>query len=570
MYGFVVTTAGAGLLARAAAGETLTLTGVQVGKGVAAGQSAALALTQLIDPVAAATSTAPAVAGGQLSMVVEYRNDMNGGLETGFSLSEFGIFARVGDDQPTLLYYAGLGDSPDPVLPESAGLDVHRYPVAVAVTGDVTVTLGYPADAFVSADELEDYVPVAQKGQPHGVASLDENGEIPAEQLPSTGRRYARVVVGTAAAGWTEKDCDFLCPGQMDHVTIGQALDALPEEGGEVVLLDGVYALSAPVQVDKPRVRLRGSGAATVLQAQTGYTGGIVVVRAADCSISRLTLDGNGAGVTCLRLGVSEAGADRGSVEDVTCKDGSTGISATGESGVRIRGCRLLRCGNYAINVHAPYTIVSGCTIEETGLYGIYADEPGCVIEGCTILGDAADPGSAGTGIRIQGVYGCTVRGCVCMYLERGVNLTAGTGCHAVVGNSFYANDMAIHLFNTQGCAVTGNAVMANFSCCIQLVGAGNNAVTGNVCSSSVGNGFYLDSGDYNTIGGNSFLHFSGGSQMSLRCGGNNNLVIGNNIYGKNYTDAGAWNTYVSNKYQEFDPSGPEPETLPSAEEAVF
>ncbi len=197
MYGFVVTTAGQGMLARASAGETLTLTGVQVGKGVAASREAALALTALIDPVANGTSTEPAVSGNQLSMIVEYRNDMNGGLEEGFDLSEFGVLARVGDDAPALLYYASLGDSPQPVQPESAGLDVHRFPVAVAVTDEVTVTLGYPAEAFVTADALEgyvplgedgkvpgeylpemDYIPTSQKGAAGGVASLDDEGKL--------------------------------------------------------------------------------------------------------------------------------------------------------------------------------------------------------------------------------------------------------------------------------------------------------------------------------------------------------------------------------------------------------
>ena len=203
MYGFVVTTAGQGMLTRAAAGEALTLTGVQVGKGVAASREAALALTALIDPVANGTSTEPAVSGNQLSMIVEYRNDMNGGLEEGFNLSEFGVLARVGDDAPALLYYASLGDSPQPVQPESAGLDVHRFPVAVAVTDEVTVTLGYPAGAFVTADALEgyvplgedgkvpgeylpemDYIPTSQKGAAGGVASLGADGKVPTGQLP--------------------------------------------------------------------------------------------------------------------------------------------------------------------------------------------------------------------------------------------------------------------------------------------------------------------------------------------------------------------------------------------------
>ena len=87
MYGFIITTAGEGLLARASAGEGLTLTEVWVGKGAVESAGAAKALTALLDPVAKATSTTPAVAGGQISMLVEYRNDMGGGLEEGFALS---------------------------------------------------------------------------------------------------------------------------------------------------------------------------------------------------------------------------------------------------------------------------------------------------------------------------------------------------------------------------------------------------------------------------------------------------------------------------------------------------
>ena len=154
MQGFVITTAGETMLARAAAGEALTITGTAVGQGVVQSAAAAKALTALIDQVAAATSSTPAVSGGQMSMIVEYRNDMNGGLESGFALSEFGIFASVGDDPPALLYYASLGDSPSQVQPESAGLDVHRFPVAVAVSGDITVNLTYPGGAFLTESAL--------------------------------------------------------------------------------------------------------------------------------------------------------------------------------------------------------------------------------------------------------------------------------------------------------------------------------------------------------------------------------------------------------------------------------
>ena len=187
MYGFIITTAGEGLLARAAAGEGLTLTEVWVGKGAVESAGAAKALTALLDPVAKATSTTPAVAGGQISMLVEYRNDMGGGLEEGFTLSEFGVMAKVGDDAPTLLYYAALGDRAQPVPPIAEGLDVHRFPVAVGVTGEVAVTLEYPAGVWVTREELEEalagidlsgYIKATEKGQPGGVATLGEDGKL--------------------------------------------------------------------------------------------------------------------------------------------------------------------------------------------------------------------------------------------------------------------------------------------------------------------------------------------------------------------------------------------------------
>ena len=193
MYGFIITTAGEGLLARASAGEGLTITEVWVGTGTVESAAAAKALTALLDPVAQATSTQPEVAGGQLSMLVEYRNDMGGGLEEGFTLSEFGVMAKVGDDAPTLLYYAALGDPAQPVPPIAEGLDVHRFPVAIGVTGEVEVSLEYPAGVWVTHEELEEalagidlsgYIKATEKGQPGGVATLGPDGKVPGEQLP--------------------------------------------------------------------------------------------------------------------------------------------------------------------------------------------------------------------------------------------------------------------------------------------------------------------------------------------------------------------------------------------------
>lgn len=188
MYGFVITTAGEALLARATAGAALTITGVQVGSGAVSDAAAAKALTALVAPEQQATSTVPIADGGQVSMVVQYSNDQGDGLAEGFILREFGVFGKIqGDETAVLFFYAALGEQAQPVAPFSQGLDVHRFPVAWAVTDGAQVTLGYPAGAFVSADALEDYIPKADKGKPGGVATLGEDGKIPQSQLPELG-----------------------------------------------------------------------------------------------------------------------------------------------------------------------------------------------------------------------------------------------------------------------------------------------------------------------------------------------------------------------------------------------
>ena len=244
MYGFIITTAGEGLLARAS-GEGLTLTEVWVGKGAVESAGAAKALTALLDPVAKATSTTPAVAGGQISMLVEYRNDMGGGLEEGFTLSEFGVMAKVGDDAPTLLYYAALGDRAQPVPPIAEGLDVHRFPVAIGVTGEVEVSLEYPAGVWVTHEELEEamagidlsgYIKATEKGQPGGVATLGPDGKVPAEQLPAMNYDPA----GSAAAVQETLTNHINNKNNPHNVTAAQ-VGALASSGG---VMSGALSMS--------------------------------------------------------------------------------------------------------------------------------------------------------------------------------------------------------------------------------------------------------------------------------------------------------------------------------------
>ena len=177
-YGGTITDAGRSLLASLVSGEKIQFTKVHVGSGKVPSGTTPASLTTLVKYVAAGTSTTPTVVDGVLNMTIEYRNDLNGGLSTGFSLSEFGIYAKTSKSQEVLFYYATLGDSPQPVSAFVENrIDIRRFPISIAFNSDnvTEIQLLYSADAFVASKE---------KGQPNGVAELDENGLVPLEQLP--------------------------------------------------------------------------------------------------------------------------------------------------------------------------------------------------------------------------------------------------------------------------------------------------------------------------------------------------------------------------------------------------
>ena len=159
MYGFLIPAKGRELIASLLAGDTLTIARCMVGEGAPQEGVEPAELTDLVKPIAQATSTAPIVNRQQVDLTVEYRNDLNGGLENGFYLSEFGIFARGKDGAEVMIYYACLGDYPQYVQPykEGGAVDVRRFPIAIGVSNTQNVHLDYSADAFLTAENLVEY-----------------------------------------------------------------------------------------------------------------------------------------------------------------------------------------------------------------------------------------------------------------------------------------------------------------------------------------------------------------------------------------------------------------------------
>ena len=108
--------------------------------------------------------------------------------------------------------------------------------------------------------------------------------------------RTARFVIGTSTAGWTAADCDYLCDGTADDVEINNAITALPATGGEIVILDGTYNITAKINVTKNNVSIRGNGNSTILKRMfnsPAYEGVITLTSRSGCKIANLQIDGN-------------------------------------------------------------------------------------------------------------------------------------------------------------------------------------------------------------------------------------------------------------------------------------
>lgn len=158
-YGFVITEAGNNLLAKMVAGDKLTITKVVMDKGTAESAEAARKLTAPIDPGPNGTSTVPTVEGAAVNMLVEYRSDLNGGLQEGFWIGGFAVFGKVENGAETMVYYGSLGDQKQYVSAyvEGTAPDVRRYPVSITVTAGVEVEVSYPAEAWMTAEDVADY-----------------------------------------------------------------------------------------------------------------------------------------------------------------------------------------------------------------------------------------------------------------------------------------------------------------------------------------------------------------------------------------------------------------------------
>jgi len=98
-------------------------------------------------------------------------------------------------------------------------------------------------------------------------------------------------------------DGDFFCTGTSDELVIQQALDALPANGGRIILSDGTFNISFDamdgfrIKIQKPGITIQGQGQGTIMKFDDGLIGDQTMIYNGDqvpyLKIRDIFFDGN-------------------------------------------------------------------------------------------------------------------------------------------------------------------------------------------------------------------------------------------------------------------------------------
>lgn len=336
----------------------------------------------------------------------------------------------------------------------------------------------------------------------------------PEMEYEGAGKRTCRFVVGTSTAGWTAADCDYLCDGTADDVEINAAIQALPSTGGEIVILDGTYNITATILINKNNVVVRGNGTSTKINknfvSDSSNNSNLIYIRSPYCTVRDLLLDFN-----------------------------YTDTDYVGSS---------------TLFVSAKYCLVFNCVVINSRL-AIRADnaaQDSCICNNTVI--------NAHYGIAFYGYRQVVSNNILYDILDRGME--DGSKYQTITDNVIYsekATEESIGVYLTGEFSVfSGNLINGNFKrgmwitsrfCCI----------SNNIIYNFSMYGIYTNSGISNNVSGNTVTRGSGtpsdytDSQYTIYAvasSASNNLFTGNNIMGKNYVDNGTNNTWANNKFE--------------------
>lgn len=211
------------------------------------------------------------------------------------------------------------------------------------------------------------------------------------------GVKNNRLVIGTSTAGWLQTDCDYLCDGTNDEQEFNTAIQFLgTHSGGEIVVLDGAYNISAPIEINVDNVNLIGNGSATILKSLSTSTN-LMNVTASGFHIANMSLEGN---IQQDCINISSAGTNI-MVENVVFTSADNGIYTESNYGQFI-GNQFVNSNN-GIHLTSDNNIVNANTFNNCTDWGIYIEGNNNIISNNSIInsGNGVYGGSTHSGINI-------------------------------------------------------------------------------------------------------------------------------------------------------------------------
>lgn len=214
-----LTNAGQALQTKVQAGAALTFTRIALGDGQLNGQPIS-PLTALISQKASVEVDSVRVVDNSTAQASGFFSNKD--ISTGFWWRETGVFAQDPDNGEILYGYTNAGDAGD-YIPTVEDNRVEKYIFcSIAVASATTVDITIPSS--------DTYIPMSQKGNAGGVATLDSGGKVPEDQLPDL----------------VAQNVSYANPSQPTVENVKQALDILQEglENGTITAVEATAAAS--------------------------------------------------------------------------------------------------------------------------------------------------------------------------------------------------------------------------------------------------------------------------------------------------------------------------------------
>lgn len=317
-------------------------------------------------------------------------------------------------------------------------------------------------------------------------------------------RSAATYVITDGSTSNNVKNADYVVPvgSTSAQTVINEAINALPADGGKVLLLEGTYVVDGPIVVHD-NVALEGQGKNTVIKLKDGVPSAVNIIANSD------TVNGN-ANLSILSL---------------TIDANNSNNATTNNNGIYFE--KVTESTMFSVTIRNAYN----------GIYLVLSDENSvlnALITGCkfagTYLGGCCHNSLTGNFVQYNNCNGLSI-------YSHGISPKILSIGNIVNGNNISNNGITMlgatgMVLRGQETTVMGNVVQGNSSAGIDLSGE-KNTVSNNICKLNGDEGIYFGGSDNivsnNICSENSQKEHNVYSNITLDAGGSYNSVQNNN-----------------------------------------